>query len=599
MKAGETIQEKKQEDQLHENETSSFSGPGFIDNRPEVNAQSQMQLGANQSVQMRRYSEFQTAANNSPQVHNTAQLKTIMNANPPVPTVQRREEEKKAQSQNTEEAPRENNTGLPDNLKSGIENLSGMSLDDVKVHYNSDKPAQLNAHAYAQGSEIHVGSGQEKHLPHEAWHVVQQKQGRVKPTMQMKGKVNVNDDAGLENEADVMGAKAVQIGNNLPENIAQKKTSEGAKNTPLSIQRLSIPPKMTGQSPSGAEAVIQPMWRTILGIGGIVAAGAALFLEAPLVAGGLAIAGGLSILNDNRDAKPSGDQLSGEKTKSETAITAMIGLIKDPITSVIANIPNTTQDEKESVKAVFKKKCKGKISVGKANKLIERVKKSTTQAQLSAVRRDIEAFRKHLNKAMEATQAAANRIPAARTRAGEAKKQQAESKRQNAIVNQQNQASEAKAQKQEQDYKEKKEKGRRQQQSARARRMNALNDCINSPTAAKIAACFANGSLALGAPTRHYQTSYEYGTGAWALEYSLTGNPQWVIHGHVSTAGMNIRSVSIKLTNNPRGMAVLSNDDMSVPLQTTITGQMTGAGQNSPASIALSYNAGTLTLPEG
>jgi len=104
-----------------------------------------------------------------------------------------------------------NNTGLPDNLKSGIENLSGHSMDDVKVHYNSDKPAQLNAHAYAQGSDIHIASGQEKHLPHEAWHVVQQKQGRVKPTLQMKGKVNVNDDKGLENEADVMGSKALQM----------------------------------------------------------------------------------------------------------------------------------------------------------------------------------------------------------------------------------------------------------------------------------------------------------------------------------------------------------------------------------------------------
>uniref|UniRef100_UPI0035934C76 LirA/MavJ family T4SS effector n=1 Tax=Aquiflexum sp. TaxID=1872584 RepID=UPI0035934C76 len=62
--------------------------------------------------------------------------------------------------------------------------------------------------------------GQEKHLPHEAWHVVQQKQGRVKPTLQMskssgnpafagKGGVNVNDDAGLEKEADVMGGKAL------------------------------------------------------------------------------------------------------------------------------------------------------------------------------------------------------------------------------------------------------------------------------------------------------------------------------------------------------------------------------------------------------
>ncbi|WP_024768078.1 eCIS core domain-containing protein [Aquimarina macrocephali] len=104
---------------------------------------------------------------------------------------------------------RKNNTGLPDNLKSGIENLSGYSMDDVKVHYNSNKPAQLQAHAYAQGTDIHLASGQEKYLPHEAWHVVQQKQGRVQPTMQFKGKVNINDDVGLEKEADVMGRRSL------------------------------------------------------------------------------------------------------------------------------------------------------------------------------------------------------------------------------------------------------------------------------------------------------------------------------------------------------------------------------------------------------
>lgn len=106
-------------------------------------------------------------------------------------------------------APPPNNTGLPDNLKSGIESLSGMSMDHVKVHYNSAQPAQLNALAYAQGSDIHVAPGQEQHLPHEAWHVVQQAQGRVQPTMQMNGGVPVNDDHGLENEADVMGARAL------------------------------------------------------------------------------------------------------------------------------------------------------------------------------------------------------------------------------------------------------------------------------------------------------------------------------------------------------------------------------------------------------
>ncbi|WP_215907131.1 hypothetical protein [Kordia aestuariivivens] len=45
---------------------------------------------------------------------------------------------------------KKNNTGLPNTLKSGMENLSGHSMDDVKVHYNSSKPAQLNAHAYAK-----------------------------------------------------------------------------------------------------------------------------------------------------------------------------------------------------------------------------------------------------------------------------------------------------------------------------------------------------------------------------------------------------------------------------------------------------------------
>jgi hypothetical protein len=105
---------------------------------------------------------------------------------------------------------KENNTGLPGQLKEGIESISGYAMDDVRVHYNSDKPSQLQAHAYAQGTDIHVAPGQEQHLPHEAWHVVQQKQGRVQPTMQAKG-ISINDDKGLENEADVMGSKALQL----------------------------------------------------------------------------------------------------------------------------------------------------------------------------------------------------------------------------------------------------------------------------------------------------------------------------------------------------------------------------------------------------
>jgi hypothetical protein len=103
---------------------------------------------------------------------------------------------------------RPNRTGLPDRLKRGVEALSGLSLDGVKVHYNSSTPAQLDAHAYARGREIHLAPGQERHLPHEAWHLVQQAQGRVRPTGQMANGVPVNDHAGLEREADLMGARA-------------------------------------------------------------------------------------------------------------------------------------------------------------------------------------------------------------------------------------------------------------------------------------------------------------------------------------------------------------------------------------------------------
>lgn len=103
-----------------------------------------------------------------------------------------------------------NRTGLPDHVKAGIESLSGMDLSDVKVHANSAKPAELDALAYAQGSEIHVAPGQEQHLAHEAWHVVQQRQGRVKPTLEVKGEP-INHNVALEREADVMGDRALRL----------------------------------------------------------------------------------------------------------------------------------------------------------------------------------------------------------------------------------------------------------------------------------------------------------------------------------------------------------------------------------------------------
>ncbi len=101
-----------------------------------------------------------------------------------------------------------NDIGLPSDLKEGMESVSGVALDNVKVHYNSNKPSQVNAHAYAQGTDIHLASGQEKHLPHELGHVVQQAQGRVKPTATVSG-VAINDSPTLESEADKLGELAL------------------------------------------------------------------------------------------------------------------------------------------------------------------------------------------------------------------------------------------------------------------------------------------------------------------------------------------------------------------------------------------------------
>ena len=148
-------------------------------------------------------------------------------------------------------------TGLPTQLRAGIESLSGMDMSAVHVHRNSAMPAQLSALAYAQGSEIHLGPGQERQLPHEAWHVVQQRQGRVTATTQMAG-VAVNDEAGLEREADAMGRRAVLQGastgtggrrepaHSVPDAVGGKAIPQGAGMKALGEPLIQCRPKFSG-----------------------------------------------------------------------------------------------------------------------------------------------------------------------------------------------------------------------------------------------------------------------------------------------------------------------------------------------------------------
>ena len=107
------------------------------------------------------------------------------------------------------EAPPTSARPLPTRLRSGIEQLSGLPMGDVRVHYGSSEPAKVDAVAFARGDSIHLAPSQDRLLAHEAWHVVQQRQGRVRPNLRVGGQP-VNDDRGLEREADRMGARAMR-----------------------------------------------------------------------------------------------------------------------------------------------------------------------------------------------------------------------------------------------------------------------------------------------------------------------------------------------------------------------------------------------------
>lgn len=239
-------QNKDNSNQQHQQQTTKATAQTFSDNRESTAVSSPLQaMMANSPQQQKLKSAAQLAVSSPAQQKLNSTLQNFANKSEPVQRVEGEEplqgkfESEPAQLEAAPEAPCPNNTGLPDNLKTGIENLSGMSMDHVRVHYNSDKPAQLQAHAYAQGSEIHVAPGQEQHLPHEAWHVVQQAQGRVKPTMQMKVGIQVNGNAGLEAEADLMGARANHLSNAKNSSVLENAHVESVANAQLPLQLMT------------------------------------------------------------------------------------------------------------------------------------------------------------------------------------------------------------------------------------------------------------------------------------------------------------------------------------------------------------------------
>lgn len=101
------------------------------------------------------------------------------------------------------------NTGIPSAMQERFEASSGLSFDDVRIHYNSPRPAKLGALAYTQGTQVYIGPGQERHLKHELGHVLQQKRGLVKADGHLNG-LPVNRDPGLERSADLGADQPIQ-----------------------------------------------------------------------------------------------------------------------------------------------------------------------------------------------------------------------------------------------------------------------------------------------------------------------------------------------------------------------------------------------------
>lgn len=107
-------------------------------------------------------------------------------------------------------------TPLPADLRALMELLLGSDLTAVRVHQTPHAQA-IGARAFTRGDDLYFAPGAydpespqgRELIGHELTHVVQQRQGRVPITSQVGG-APANDDPGLEQEADQMGAQAAR-----------------------------------------------------------------------------------------------------------------------------------------------------------------------------------------------------------------------------------------------------------------------------------------------------------------------------------------------------------------------------------------------------
>ena len=140
-------------------------------------------------------------------------------------------------------------TGLPPAFLRGMEDVLGRDLSGVRIHADSPQAARLGAAAFTAGLDVHVAPGRlrpetaagRRLLGHEFAHVVQQAEGRVSETSRADG-VAINDDSGLEREADVVGERAVSaIGVLAPGSAAMPRVGAQSRRRVVQRNHDSVP----------------------------------------------------------------------------------------------------------------------------------------------------------------------------------------------------------------------------------------------------------------------------------------------------------------------------------------------------------------------
>lgn len=173
------------------------------------------------------------------------------------PNLIQRLQRKQAEENEASQLNSEPSKKMPEAVQTKMENSFNADFSDVNIH-EGDNASKVNAHAYTQGNNIHFAPGQynpeskqgQELLGHELTHVVQQSEGRVQPTVQKKG-VAVNDDKGLEKEADEMGKLAAEgkIGKVIGiSNLGiQKKENENLNKTLFDLETTGASDTTAGQ----------------------------------------------------------------------------------------------------------------------------------------------------------------------------------------------------------------------------------------------------------------------------------------------------------------------------------------------------------------